>query len=90
MANANGWSQERRRRQSELIRKWKPWLASTGPRTKRGKIEASQNARKHGLRSAEIRLVGAVIAGCRRFTGSISPSIGVRAYDRTNLNKRSK
>ena len=29
----NGWTPERRERQAALIRSWKPWEHSTGPRT---------------------------------------------------------
>lgn len=45
---ANGWTPERRARQAELIRKWRPWEKSTGPRTKAGKAAVSQNAYKGG------------------------------------------
>lgn len=45
---ANGWTPERRIRQAELIRKWRPWEKSTGPRTKVGKAAVSQNAYKGG------------------------------------------
>lgn len=37
------WSDEARKRQSELIRSWKPWTRSTGPRTEEGKFVASRN-----------------------------------------------
>ena len=47
---ANGWTQERRQRQSELIQTWKPWEKSTGPRTAAGKAKSSQNAFKAGTR----------------------------------------
>ena len=43
---ANGWTQERRQKQSAAIRRWKPWERSTGPRTSAGKATASQNANK--------------------------------------------
>lgn len=43
---ANGWTPERRARQAELIRKWKPWEQSTGPKTAEGKAKSSQNAYK--------------------------------------------
>lgn len=40
---ANGWTSERRARQSELIRTWRPWERSTGPRTAEGKARVAQN-----------------------------------------------
>lgn len=40
---ANGWTLERRRKQSLKIREWKPWEKSTGPRTYEGKARAALN-----------------------------------------------
>ena len=37
------WTPEARARQSALIRAWKPWEVSTGPRTAQGKATASMN-----------------------------------------------
>lgn len=37
------WSDEARKRQSELIRSWQPWQKSTGPKTEGGKAIASRN-----------------------------------------------
>lgn len=53
----NGWTPERRARQAELIRLWKPWECSTGPISAAGKAVAAGNARKGGLRAmlAELR-----------------------------------
>ena len=45
---ANGWTPERRTRQAELIRQWRPWEKSTGPRTQAGKDAVCQNAYKGG------------------------------------------
>ncbi len=45
---ANGWTSERRARQTELIQKWRPWEKSTGPNTPEGKARVSQNAYKGG------------------------------------------
>ena len=45
---ANGWTPARRERQAKLIRKWRPWEKSTGPKTKAGKEKISQNAYKGG------------------------------------------
>lgn len=38
------WTPERRQRQAEAIRRWKPWKQSTGPRTAQGKAKVSGNA----------------------------------------------
>jgi len=46
----NGWTPERQRRQSELIRQWRPWERSTGPRTSAGKAKSSRNAYRGGVR----------------------------------------
>ncbi len=59
----NGWTEERRRRQAEIIRQNKPWEKSTGPKTQAGKSRSKYNALKHGEYCAEWREVQeAVIA----------------------------
>ena len=45
-----GWTPERRKRQSEAIRKWKPWSKSTGPKSPEGKAKAATNAWTRGDR----------------------------------------
>lgn len=45
---ANGWTPERCARQAELIRNWKPWQKSTGPRTNEGKARTARNGFKGG------------------------------------------
>ncbi len=40
------WTEERKARQSALIRAWKPWERSTGPRTEEGKHASSKNRQK--------------------------------------------
>ena len=55
---ANGWTPERRARQAELIRTWKPWEKSTGPKTAGGKAKAAQNGDPGGALAearAEVR-----------------------------------
>ena len=42
------WTQEQRLRQSEAIRRWRPWEASTGAKTADGKSISSKNATKTG------------------------------------------
>ena len=44
----NGWTPERRARQAELIRTWRPWEHSTGPRTDEGKARTARNGFKGG------------------------------------------
>lgn len=57
---ANGWTPDRRARQAELIRNWKPWERSTGPKTDAGKAVVARNAWKGGVRE-ELRAVRAVL-----------------------------
>ena len=57
---AKGWTPERRQRQSEAIRLWKPWKQSTGPKSAEGKAVVARNADTGGewlkLRQAVKRL----------------------------------
>lgn len=48
---ANGWTPERRARQAALIRTWRPWEKSTGPRSEEGKARTSRNGFKGGHRA---------------------------------------
>ncbi|MFM0644527.1 hypothetical protein PQR14_09355 [Paraburkholderia bryophila] len=50
---ANDWTPERRAKQAEAIKRWKPWERSTGPKSDEGKEVSSQNGLKHGMRSRE-------------------------------------
>jgi hypothetical protein len=47
----SSWTPERRARQAELIRTWRPWKQSTGPRSSDGKERVSRNAWKGGHRA---------------------------------------
>jgi hypothetical protein len=47
---ASGWTPERRARQAALIRNWRPWEQSTGPRSAEGKARTSRNGFKGGNR----------------------------------------
>ena len=58
---ANGWTPERRARQAELIRTWKPWTRSTGPRTAEGMAVSSQN-RERSLEAAKAEIERAELA----------------------------
>ena len=41
---AAGWTPERRKQQSEAIKRWKPWAKSTGPKSPEGKAAVAGNA----------------------------------------------
>ncbi len=47
---ANGWTDARKARQAEAIRRWRPWEHSTGPQTPEGKARVSRNAYRGGER----------------------------------------
>jgi len=44
------WTSERRAKQSQAIKQWKPWTNSTGAKTPEGKAVVSRNAFKGGHR----------------------------------------
>ena len=46
-----GWTPERRAEQAERVRDSRPWVKSTGPKTKAGKVRSAANGKKHGFRS---------------------------------------
>lgn len=70
----NKWTKERRARQAELIRTWKPWEKSTGAKTEAGKATVSRNAWKgnHRQQIREVtRLVNQEIRRARETVASI-------------------
>ncbi|TAN11550.1 MAG: hypothetical protein EPN34_07055 [Burkholderiaceae bacterium] len=71
----NGWTLERRKRQSEAIRRWKPWERSTGPRTEAGKAKTSRNGYKGGQRQRlrELRrIINAEIRAARELVDRVN------------------
>ena len=46
----NGWTLERRKRQAEMIKTWRPWEKSTGPKTAEGKQASAKRGHKGGRR----------------------------------------
>ena len=72
---ANGWTPERRARQAELIKQWKPWMQSTGPRSAEGKERVSRNAWTGGHRAMlrELtKMVNAEVRAARELVNSCS------------------
>jgi hypothetical protein len=49
------WTNEEREKQADLIRGWKPWERSTGPKTSQGKVASSKNALTHGAYSIQAK-----------------------------------
>jgi hypothetical protein len=71
---ATPWTADRKARQAALIRSWRPWERSTGPRTANGKAKASKNAWKGGewLQLRELsRRVHAEIRAAKNLVSSI-------------------
>lgn len=66
MSMSNGWTPERRARQAEMIRQWRPWEQSTGPVTEAGKAKSAANSRNIGIRAAR-REMQAVMALIREY-----------------------
>ena len=67
---ATPWTPERRQRQAEQIRRWRPWEQSTGPKTPEGKSRVSRNAWQGGHRAQLLALskaLNAELAEMRRF-----------------------
>lgn len=59
---SQGWTPERRAKQAEAIRPWKPWDRSTEPETEEGKAASSRNADKGGTKSkASLQLLGQLL-----------------------------
>jgi hypothetical protein len=65
---ANGWTPDRKARQAELIRNWRPWERSTGPKTAAGKLAVSMNGYRGGVREQArtlARLIRSALEGHR-------------------------
>jgi hypothetical protein len=73
-----GWTPKRRAEQSARTKQQKPWLKATGPNTPEGKFAVSQNALKHGFRSAEFRLLCQALTAQARFVKSLTNDSSLR------------
>lgn len=61
----NGWTLERRLKQSQAIRQWQPWAKSSGPKSPEGKAVVGRNSWKGGQRQQLRELVRMVKAEIR-------------------------
>ena len=57
----NGWTHERRTKQSAMIRQWRPWEKSTGARTPEGKTRCSRNADKPNSFRRQLKEINALL-----------------------------
>lgn len=73
----------RRKAQAERIRKTKPWLKATGPKTKAGKIRSSKNAWKHGFRSRQMNEIYRLLRWQKAFTKQIQAKLNNGTYGNT-------
>jgi hypothetical protein len=73
------WTTERRAKQSQAIRQWKPWAKSTGAKSPEGKAVVSRNAFKGGHRP-HLRQLAKDLAKEFQYTQRL-----VDAYRNTNM-----
>jgi hypothetical protein len=66
-----GWPPSRRKAQAARIRRLKPWLKTTGPRTAAGKARSSQNALKRDPHARTIIGIRALLRWQGRITRAI-------------------
>ncbi|HEY8190934.1 MAG TPA: hypothetical protein VIG74_00815, partial [Alphaproteobacteria bacterium] len=83
----NGWTPERRARQAALIRTWRPWTRSTGPKTAAGKMRTRLNAQTHGFRGARGREFYAAIREQRKLLRAINQLAAFLDSHSLNLQK---
>lgn len=83
----SGWTPERRAKQSAMMRRLKPWTRSTGPKTPQGKKRSSLNAYKHGMRSAALLRLRAVMAMQSRWlkTCVLQPPLQKQNHDKRTI-----
>ena len=72
---SKSWTPKRRAEQRARMKAQKPWLKTTGPKTDAGKAIASQNAFKHGFRSAEFRALCDALTAQARLVKSFNQGI---------------
>ncbi|MFB0613705.1 hypothetical protein [Aurantiacibacter poecillastricola] len=74
MGTSEAWTPERRAKQAQAIRRWKPWKKSTGPRTSEGKARSSRNADR-GVAAVEARILEARLRVQSEFAASAEDTL---------------
>jgi hypothetical protein len=72
-----GWTEERRRKQAEAIRQWKPWEKSTGPKTAEGKAVCSRNAVKNPDLHDALKEINEALRGSAAFIRHVNRFIAL-------------
>ena len=85
---ARKWMPEQQRHQSMLIRTWSPWTRSTGPPIPAGKLSASHNAYRGGLRS-KLKALSKEVNDLLREQSDFLRSI-YRGFDGSTLSEEEK
>jgi hypothetical protein len=62
------WTEERRKKQAEAIKRWKPWEKSTGPKTRQGKSRTRMNAYNYGGKLGDEQRLNEMARLNREFT----------------------
>lgn len=87
------WTEDDRKRQSELIKAQKPWKHSTGPKTAEGKTTSSKNATTHGMRSASMASLYGAFSDYRKVRRQLVArallNCDIRKYEKRHEHKKS-
>lgn len=73
----SSWTPERRKRQADLIQRWRPWKQSTGPRSANGKARAARNAYKGAGRN-NLRRLGRLL---REYDRALQTTYAPNSHD---------
>jgi hypothetical protein len=86
---SKGWTEERRKKQAESIRKHKPWEHATGPKTKKGKARSRYNALVTGQYAArpELGAIPRALAAQREFMAYLCLHLKASPEDRALWNE---
>jgi len=73
------WKSETRKKQATLCKANKPWLKSTGPKTKLGKQRSSKNSQKYGLYTVELLTMKKILLKQRKWLKKLCSDLNLKA-----------